>query len=43
MTAASVAAAAPTELRLAHVRWALMFGNFVIGCGLMVEAKRAKA
>ena len=36
MTVASAAAAAPTERRLARVRWALMFGNFVIGCGLMV-------
>ena len=25
-----------TGRRLAHVRWSLMFGNFVIGCGVMV-------
>jgi predicted MFS family arabinose efflux permease len=34
MTAAA-AAVAPAR-HLAHVRWALMFGNFVIGCGIMV-------
>ncbi|MEP7058776.1 MAG: MFS transporter [Caldimonas sp.] len=26
---------APTGARLASVRWALLFGNFVIGCGVM--------
>ena len=37
--AASMAAAAPAALptrRLAQVRWVLLFGNFVIGCGVMV-------
>ena len=29
-------AEATREGRVAHVRWALMFGNFVIGCGIMV-------
>jgi predicted MFS family arabinose efflux permease len=24
------------DSRVAHVRWALLFGNFVIGCGIMV-------
>jgi hypothetical protein len=30
-------AASPAPLR-ADVRWALMFGNFVIGCGVMSVA-----
>ena len=34
MTAASTAELPPS--RHAQVRWALLFGNFVIGCGLMV-------
>ncbi|MFL6664918.1 MAG: MFS transporter, partial [Rhizobacter sp.] len=37
--AASVAtapAAAVSELRRRQVRWSLLFGNFVIGCGVMV-------
>ncbi len=36
-TAVSVApAGAVSELRRRQVRWALLFGNFVIGCGVMV-------
>ena len=35
MTVAGAAAAAPKR-RPEHARWALMFGNFVIGCGMMV-------
>jgi Arabinose efflux permease len=37
-TASAPAAAQATELsgrRLTQVRWALLFGNFVIGCGVM--------
>src|SRR4029078_3553100 len=29
-------AAALSELRRRQVRWSLLFGNFVIGCGVMV-------
>ena len=29
-------AAAVSETRLAQVRWSLLFGNFVVGCGVMV-------
>jgi predicted MFS family arabinose efflux permease len=32
----AVLATAAREDGVAHVRWALMFGNFVIGCGIMV-------
>ena len=39
-TAAADASAAPaaglSELRRRQVRWSLLFGNFVIGCGVMV-------
>ena len=31
----TTAAAAADSRRLAHLRWSLLFGNFVIGCGVM--------
>lgn len=34
--AAAPSAAAVDAVHLAQVRWSLMFGNFVIGCGVMV-------
>lgn len=37
MTAAAAAPLA-APVRLGHARWALLYGNFVIGCGVMVVA-----
>ena len=31
----TAAAAASDSRRLGHLRWSLLFGNFVIGCGVM--------
>lgn len=38
MSAAAGAPAADPALALAKARWALLFGNFAIGCGVMVTA-----
>ncbi len=36
MTGAAAAPAALPNARAAQTRWALLFGNFVVGCGIMV-------
>ena len=38
MTAAAVAGAPADPARLRHAQWALLFGNFTIGCGVMVTS-----